>query len=128
MRSGDPSSRVMVPPPDQKPAIPAKGPAGAWLAGRKSKSPAPAPTARIADRRANRIIALPQDYCREASQRPLQGMPPDAPFHLPDPALPESWPLAEAPLKDTRTAPPLPTVPEMGAPAAETLPSATVTG
>ena len=33
-------------------------------------------------------------YCREASQRPLQGTPPDAPFHLPEPLLPLSWPLA----------------------------------
>src|SRR3954447_22997859 len=128
MRSVDPSSSVMVPAPDQTPAIPAKTPDCALLAGLKSTSPAPATAVRSADRRANRIIAIPQDYWREASQRPLQGMPPDAPFHLPDPALPESWPLAEAPLKDTRTAPPLPTVPEMGAPAAETLPSATVTG
>src|SRR4051812_7852926 len=68
------------------------------------------------------------NYWREASQRPLQGIPPDAPFHLPDPALPLSWPLAEAPLIETRTSPLLATVPDIGAPAAETLPSATVTG
>ena len=55
-------------------------------------------------------------------------MPPEAPFHLPEPALAPSWPLAKAPLNDTRTAPPLPTVPEIGAPAAVTLPSLTVTG
>ena len=29
-------------------------------------------------------------YCRDASHRPLQGMPADAPFHFPDPALPLS--------------------------------------
>jgi hypothetical protein len=29
-------------------------------------------------------------YSRDASQRPLQGIPPDAPFHLPEPALPLS--------------------------------------
>jgi hypothetical protein len=33
-------------------------------------------------------------YCRDASQRPLQAIPPEAPFHLPDPPLPLSWPLA----------------------------------
>jgi hypothetical protein len=47
---------------------------------------------------------------------------------LPDPPLPLSWPIANAPLIDTRTRPLLATVPDMGAPAAETLPSATVTG
>ena len=31
-----------------------------------------------------------RDYCFDASQRPLQGIPPDAPLHLPDPALPMS--------------------------------------
>ena len=29
-------------------------------------------------------------YCRDASHRPLHGMPADAPFHFPDPALPLS--------------------------------------
>src|SRR4051794_35658941 len=116
MRSLDPSSSVTVPPPDQTPAIPAKGPADcAWLAGLKNTGPAHATTVRMADRRAERIIVLP-NYWRDASQRPLQGIPPDAPFHLPDPALPLSWPFAEAPLNDTRTVPPLPTVPEIGAP------------
>jgi hypothetical protein len=47
---------------------------------------------------------------------------------LPDPALPLSWPLAKAPLIETRTKPVLATVPDIGAPAAETLPSLTVTG
>src|SRR4051812_9635176 len=122
MRSLDPSSRVMVPPPAQTPAIPAKGPDWAWAAGLNSAGPAHITAVRIADRRAFRIIFSPI-YWREASQRPLHEIPPDAPFPLPDPAVPLSWPLAEAPLNDTRTAPPLPTVPEMGAPAAVTLPS-----
>lgn len=30
----------------------------------------------------------PCRYCRDASQRPLQGIPADAPFHLPEPELP----------------------------------------
>src|ERR1043165_9937743 len=127
MRSVDPSSSVTVPLPDQTPAMPAKGPDWAWPVELTSRAPAHITAVRIADRRTFRIAVLP-NYCREASQRPLQGIPPEAPFHLPDPALPLSWPLAEAPLNDTRTAPPLPTVPEMGAPAAVTLPSATVTG
>src|SRR3954471_15416283 len=126
MRSLDPSSSVMVPPPDHTPAMPAKGPDWAWLAEQNSTGPAHAATARIADPRTESLMMLP--YWREASQRPLQGIPPDAPFHLPDPALPLSWPLAKAPLNDTRTVPPLPTVPEIGAPAAVTLPSLTVTG
>jgi hypothetical protein len=32
----------------------------------------------------------PLRYCRDASQRPLQAIPPEAPFHLPDPPLPLS--------------------------------------
>src|SRR5215469_1048631 len=53
-------------------------------------------------------------------------MPPDAPFHFPDPALPLSCPFAYAPLIETRTRPPLPMLPETFAPAAEILPSVTV--
>jgi hypothetical protein len=66
------------------------------------------------------------DYCREASHRPLQGIPADAPFHLPDPVLPFSWPFAYAPLIETRTRPSRPMLLEMSAPAAEILPSVTV--
>src|SRR5882724_11608261 len=65
-------------------------------------------------------------YCREASHRPLHGMPADAPFHRPDPALPLSWPFAYAPPIETRTSPSRPMLPETSAPAAETLPSVTV--
>src|SRR5216683_7282958 len=65
-------------------------------------------------------------YWREASHRPLHGIPADAPFHLPDPALPLSWPFAEAPLIETRTSPSRPTLPETAAPEAEILPSLTV--
>jgi hypothetical protein len=39
-------------------------------------------------------IYKPADYWRDASQRPLQGMPPDAPFHLPAPLLMSSCPFA----------------------------------
>jgi hypothetical protein len=53
-------------------------------------------------------------------------MPADAPFHFPDPALPLSWPLAYAPLIETRTKPSRPTLPEISAPGAEILPSVTV--
>src|SRR3954469_6172095 len=127
MRSVDPSSSVTVPPPDQTPAMPAKGPDWAWLAGVHDRDPAHKTSVRIARRRAVRSV-VPPIYWREASQCPLQGMPPEAPFHLPDPAVPLRWPLADAPLNDTRTAPLLPTVPEIGAPAAVSLPSATVTG
>src|SRR5436190_17415535 len=65
-------------------------------------------------------------YWREASQRPLHGIPADAPFHFPDPLLPLNWPLAYAPLMDTRTKPSCPMLPETFAPLAEILPSATV--
>jgi hypothetical protein len=53
-------------------------------------------------------------------------MPADAPFHFPDPALPLSWPLAYAPLIETRTRPSRPTLPDTSAPGAEIFPSATV--
>ena len=33
-------------------------------------------------------------YSLVAFHRPLQGAPDDAALHLPDPALPSSWPLA----------------------------------
>src|SRR4051812_41577082 len=59
MRSLDPSSSVMVPLPDHTPAIPAKGPDWAWLAEQNSTGPAHAAAARIADRRAARIMMLP---------------------------------------------------------------------
>jgi hypothetical protein len=62
-------------------------------------------------------------YWREASHRPLQGIPPDAPFHLPDPALPLSWPFAYAPPIETLTAPSRPMLPVTSAPTAEILPS-----
>src|SRR5882757_2612635 len=65
-------------------------------------------------------------YCRNASHRPLHGTPADAPFHFPDPALPLSWPLAYAPAFVTRTSPSRPMLPVTSAPAAETLPSVTV--
>jgi hypothetical protein len=65
-------------------------------------------------------------YWREASHRPLHGIPADAPFHLPDPALPLSCPLANAPPIETRTIPSRPMLPVTSAPGAETLPSATV--
>src|SRR6202790_3587917 len=65
-------------------------------------------------------------YCREASHRPLHGTPADAPFHFPDPELPLSWPFAYAPPIETRTRPSRPMLPETPAPAAETLPSVTV--
>src|SRR5229473_3859355 len=65
-------------------------------------------------------------YWREASHRPLHGIPADAPFHLPDPALPLSWPFANAPPIETRTIPSRPMLPVTSAPGAETLPSATV--
>ena len=65
-------------------------------------------------------------YCRDASHRPLHGTPADAPFHFPDPTLPLSCPFAYAPWMETRTSPSRPTLPETSAPAAETLPSATV--
>jgi hypothetical protein len=66
-------------------------------------------------------------YCRDASHRPLQGMPADAPFHFPDPALPLSCPFAYAPLIETRTSPSRPMLPETFEPADEILPSVTVT-
>src|SRR6266581_4689279 len=44
-------------------------------------------------------------YWREASHRPLHGIPADAAFHLPDAALPLSWPFANAPPIETRTIP-----------------------
>src|SRR5262252_9132713 len=65
-------------------------------------------------------------YWRDASQRPLHGMPADAPFHFPDPALPLSCPFAYAPLIETRTRPSRPMLPETLAPDAEILPSLTV--
>src|SRR3984893_6295128 len=65
-------------------------------------------------------------YWRDASHRPLQGMPADAPFHFPDPALPLRWPFAYAPWIDTCTRPSRPMLPVMSEPAAETLPSVTV--
>src|SRR5882757_7087434 len=73
-----------------------------------------------------RVPTFGQSYWRDASHRPLHGTPADAPFHFPDPELPLSWPFAYAPLIETRTSPPLPTLPETGAPAEETLPSVTV--
>src|SRR5215471_11873524 len=66
-------------------------------------------------------------YCRDASHRPLQGIPADAPFHFPDPALPLSCPFAYAPLIETRTRPSRPMLPDTLAPADEILPSLTVT-
>src|SRR3982074_3560880 len=65
-------------------------------------------------------------YWRDASHRPLHGTPADAPFHFPDPALPLSWPFAYAPPIETRTSPSRPMLPVTSAPAAETLPSVTV--
>src|SRR6266851_2510103 len=65
-------------------------------------------------------------YCREASHRPLHGTPADAPFHFPDPVLPLSCPFAYAPPIETLSSPSRPMLPETSAPAAETLPSATV--
>src|SRR3984893_13810798 len=65
-------------------------------------------------------------YWRDASHRPLQGTPADAPFHFPDPALPLSWPFAYAPWIETRTRPSRPMLPETSDPAADTLPSVTV--
>src|SRR6266516_4008044 len=65
-------------------------------------------------------------YRRDASHRPLQGTPADAPFHFPDPELPLSWPFAYAPAIDTRTSPSRPMLPETFAPGAETLPSVTL--
>src|SRR5215470_16655184 len=53
-------------------------------------------------------------------------MPPDAPFHFPDPALPLTCPFAYAPLIETRTRPSRPMLPVMLAPGAEILPSVTV--
>src|SRR5882757_795018 len=50
-------------------------------------------------------------YWREASHRPLHGIPADAPFHLPDPALPLSWPFANAPPIETRNIPSRPILP-----------------
>src|SRR6202022_272995 len=74
-----------------------------------------------------RLLLFGPAYCRDASHRPLHGTPADAPFHFPDPALPLSWPLAYAPPIETRTSPSRPMLPETPAPAAETLPSVTVT-
>jgi hypothetical protein len=34
------------------------------------------------------------DHCFDAAHLPLQGTPPEAPFHLPDPVLPSSCPFA----------------------------------
>jgi hypothetical protein len=73
-----------------------------------------------------RLLSFGLIYCREASHRPLHGTPADAPFHLPDPALPLSCPFAYAPPIETLTSPSRPMLPETSAPAAETLPSATV--
>src|SRR5437868_12277389 len=56
MRSLDPSSRVMVPPPAQTPAMPAKGPDWAWLAELNRTGPAHATAVRSADRRPLRIL------------------------------------------------------------------------
>jgi hypothetical protein len=73
-------------------------------------------------------ISLWRDrYCRDASQRPLQAIPPEAPFHLPDPPFPLSWPFACAPRIETLTIPSLPMLPETSA-APETFPSVTVSG
>lgn len=37
-----------------------------------------------------------RDHCFDASHLPLQGTPPEAPLHLPDPELPSSCPFAYA--------------------------------
>jgi hypothetical protein len=66
-------------------------------------------------------------HCLTAVHRPLQGIPDDAPFHFPEPALPLNWPLAKAPRSEALTAPLGPTLPVRSA-APETLPSATVNG
>src|SRR5690349_7301973 len=58
MRSLDPSSSVTVPPPDQTPAMPAKGPDWAWPVELTSKAPAHIAAVRIADRRTFRIAVL----------------------------------------------------------------------
>src|SRR5260221_14752829 len=73
-----------------------------------------------------RLLLFGPAYCRDASHRPLHGTPADAPFHFPDPELPLSWPFAYAPAMETRTSPSRPMLPETLAPAAEILPSATV--
>src|SRR5229473_3821075 len=73
-----------------------------------------------------RLLLFGPLYCREASHRPLHGTPADAPFHFPDPELPLSWPFAYAPPIETRTSPSRPMLPVTSAPAAETLPSVTV--
>src|SRR6266851_9657840 len=73
-----------------------------------------------------RLLLFGPVYCREASHRPLHGTPADAPFHFPDPVLPLSCPFAYAPPIETLSSPSRPMLPETSAPAAETLPSATV--
>src|SRR5207237_8972615 len=65
-------------------------------------------------------------YWRDASHRPLHGMPADAPFHFPDPALPLSWPFAYAPPIETFTRPSRPMLPDTSEPGAEILPSVIV--
>ena len=42
----------------------------------------------------NVVIAAVLLHCFDASHLPLQGTPPEAPFHLPEPAPQSSWPLA----------------------------------
>src|SRR5258707_14075562 len=64
-------------------------------------------------------------YWREASHRPLHGIPADAPFHLPDSALPLRWPFANAPPIETRTIPSRPIPPATSAPGAGHFPAAT---
>jgi hypothetical protein len=41
-----------------------------------------------------RAIRADRSHCLDASHLPLRGTPPEAAFHLPEPALPSIWPLA----------------------------------
>lgn len=67
-------------------------------------------------------------HCFDASHFPLQAIPAEALLHFPDPLLPLILPIANAPPIEALTRPSRPTLPVISAPAAEILPSETVTG
>ena len=73
------------------------------------------------------IAHRPADHCHVAIHRPLQGIPADAEFHLPEPELPLSCPLAWAPRSEALTTPFRPTLPDRSA-APDTCPSVTTNG
>src|SRR5882757_5330147 len=73
MRSDDPSSSVMLPPPDHTPAIPANGPDCAWLAEKGTKAANSNATAMISERTAPRLVEARLVEARLVEARLVEG-------------------------------------------------------